>query len=77
MCSVEFLPYLIQIQMSEIVMQILEVRQWAFNEHHMLQLPITENQLGLMQMPVNDFFFPWEEAGSAENPIAIDKDEVF
>ena len=25
--------------------------------------------------PVNDFLFPWEEAGSAENPITIDEDE--
>ena len=50
MCSVEFLSDLVQIQVSEIVLQILEVRQCAFNEHHMLQLPITENQLGSMQM---------------------------
>ena len=27
--------------------------------------------------PVDDFLFPWEEAGSAENPIAIDEDEGF
>ena len=25
--------------------------------------------------PVNDFLFPWEEAGSAKNPITIDEDE--
>ena len=27
--------------------------------------------------PVNDLLFPWEEAGSAENLITIDKDERF
>ena len=27
--------------------------------------------------PVDDFLFPWEEAGSAENPITIDEDEGF
>ena len=65
-----------------------------FNEHHMIQVPMTENQLEEMQMmgevsehvvmnyrevpysrfeaqPVDDFLFPWEEAGSAENPITI------
>ena len=27
--------------------------------------------------PVDDFLFPWQEAGSAENPITIDEDEGF
>ena len=27
--------------------------------------------------PNNDFLFPWEEAGPAEYPIAIDEDEGF
>ena len=27
--------------------------------------------------PVDDFVFPWEEAGSAENAITIDEDEGF
>ena len=27
--------------------------------------------------PVDDFLFPWEEAGSAENPITIYEDEGF
>ena len=27
--------------------------------------------------PVDDFLFPWEEAGSAENPITIEEDEGF
>ena len=71
-----------------------------FNEHHMTQVPMTENQLEEMQMmeevsdhvgmnypeipdsrfvaqPVDDFLFPWEEAGSAKNPITIDEDEGF
>ena len=30
-----------------------------------------------MAQPVDDFLFPWEEAGSAENPITIDEDEGF
>ena len=71
-----------------------------FIEAHMMRVPITENQLGTMQMmeevsdhvgmnypeisdsrlvaqPVDDFLFPWEEAGSVENPITIDEDEGF
>ena len=66
----------------------------------MMQFPITENQLGTMQMmedfsdhvgmnypeipdsrfvskAVDDFLFPWEEAGSAKNPITIDEFEGF
>ena len=31
----------------------------------------------LVAQPVDDFHFPWEEAGSAENPITIDEDEGF
>ena len=27
--------------------------------------------------PVDDFLFPWEEAGSAEIPLTIDADEGF
>ena len=27
--------------------------------------------------PFDDFLFPWEEAGSAKNPITIDEDEGF
>ena len=27
--------------------------------------------------PFDNFLFPWEEAGSAENPITIDEDEDF
>ena len=71
-----------------------------FNEHPMMQVPITENQLGTRQMmeevtehegmnypeipdskfvarPVDDFLFPWEEMGSAENSIIIDEDAGF
>ena len=71
-----------------------------FNEHHMTQVPMRENQLEEMQMmkevsdhmgmnypeipdsrvvaqPVDDFLFPWEEEGSAENPIPIDEVEGF
>ena len=66
----------------------------------MMQVPITENQLGTMQImeevsdhvgmnypeipdsrfvaqPVDDFLFPWEEAGSVENLITIDEVESF
>ena len=31
----------------------------------------------VVAQPVDDFFFPWEEAGSAEKPITIDGDEGF
>ena len=79
---------------------MVEVIQRDFNEHHMTQVPMTENQLAEMQMmeevsehegmnyldspdsryvaqPVDDFFFPCEEAGSAKNPMAIDEFEGF
>ena len=82
------------------VRHMVEVIRRDFNEHHMMQVPITENQLGTMQMmeevsdhvgmnyseipdsrfvaqPVDDFLFPWEEAGLAENPITLDEDEGF
>ena len=112
MYSVEFSPDLVQIQVRETVSGVFltrmdipiqvwhmaEVMQRDFNEHHMMQVPITENQLGTMQMmgevsdhvgmnypeipdsrfvaqPVDEFLFPWEEKGSAENLITIDEDE--
>ena len=114
MYSVEFSPDLVQIQMRETVSGVfltqmdisiqvwhmVEVTRRDFNEHHMRQVPMTENQLEEMQMmeevsdhvemnyteipdskfvaqPVDDFLFPWEEAGSAENLITIDEDEGF
>ena len=114
MYSVEFSTDLVQIQVRETVSGVflarmdipiqvrhmLEVMRRDLNEHHMMQVPITENQLEEMQMteevsdrvgmnypeipdsrfvaqPVDDFHFPWEEAGSAENSITIDEDEGF
>ena len=114
MYSVEFSPDLVQIQMRETVSGVfltqmdisiqvwhmVEVTRRDFNEHHMRQVPMTENQLEEMQMmeevsdhvemnyteipdstvvaqPVDEFLFPWEEAGSAENLITIDEDEGF
>ena len=82
------------------VWHMVEGMQRDFNEHHMTQKCIKENQLGTMQkveqvsehvginysefpvsrfvaQPVDDFLFPWEEAGSAKNPITIDVDEGF
>ena len=64
MYSVEFSPDLVQIRVRETVsgvflarMDILiqvwhmvDVMRRDFNEHHMMQVPITENQLGTMQM---------------------------
>ena len=57
MYSVEFSPDLVQIQVRETVSGVflarmaipihiwhmLEVMRWDFNEHHMMQVPITEN----------------------------------
>ena len=59
MYSVDFSPDLVQIQVRELVSgvflarmdipiqvwHIVEVMQRDFNEHHMMQVPITENQL--------------------------------
>ena len=64
MYSVEFSPDLVQIQVRETVSGVflaqmdipiqlrhmVEVMPRDFNEHHMMQVPITENQLGTMQM---------------------------
>ena len=114
MYFVEFSPDLVKVHVRETVSGVflarmdipiqvwhmVEVMRRDFSEHHMMQVPITENQLGTMQMmaevselvgmnypeipdsrfvaqPVDDFLFPWEEAGSAENPITIDEDEGF
>ena len=62
--SVEFSPDLVQIQVRETVSGVclarmdipiqvwhmVEMMQRNFNEHHMMQIPITENQLGTKQM---------------------------
>ena len=64
MFSVEFSADLVQIQVRETVCGVflaqldipiqvwhmVEVMHRDFNEHHMTQVPITENQLGTMQM---------------------------
>ena len=64
MYSVEFWPDLVQIQVRERVsgvflarmdspMQVwhmVEVMQRDFDEHHMAQVPMTENQFGKVQM---------------------------
>ena len=64
MYSVEFSPDLVQTQVRETVSGVflarmdipiqvwhmVEVIRRDFNEHHMMQVPITENQLGTMQM---------------------------
>ena len=64
MYSVEFSPDLAQIQVRETVSgvflarmdipiqvwHIVEVMRKDFNEHHMIHVPITENQPGTMQM---------------------------
>ena len=61
--SVEFLPDLVQIQVRETVSggflarmdipiqiwHMVELMRRDFNEHHMIQVPITENQLGTVQ----------------------------
>ena len=63
MYSVEFSPDLVQIQVREAVSgvflaqlhisiqmwQMLELMQGEFNEHHMMQVPITENELQMME----------------------------
>ena len=64
MYSVAFLPNLVQVQVRETVSGVflalmdipiqswhmVEVMRRDFIEHHMMQVPITENQLGTMQM---------------------------
>ena len=66
MYSVEFSPDLVKIQVREIVSGVflarmdipiqvwhmVEVMRRDFSEHHMMQVPNTENQLGTMQMMV-------------------------
>ena len=64
MYSVEFSPDLAQFQVRETVSGVflarmdipiqvwnmVEVVRTYFNEHHLIHVPITENQLGTMQM---------------------------
>ena len=64
MFSVDFLPDLVQIQVRETVSGVflaridistqvwhmLELMHRHFNEHHITQVPMTENQLGEIQM---------------------------
>ena len=79
---------------------MVELTRRVFNKHYIMQVTMTENKLGEMQMmeevaehvkinypgtpdsrylaqPVDNFLFPWEEAGSAENPNTIYEDECF
>ena len=42
--------FLAQMDIPIQVWNMVEVVQTDFNEHHMIQVPITENQLGTMQM---------------------------
>ena len=43
-------------------------------EHVKMNYPDTPDSRYVAQ-PVDDFLFPWQEAGSAENLITIDEDE--
>ena len=45
-------------------------------EHVVMNFPEIPDSRFVAQ-PVDDFLFPWKEAGSAENPIAIDEEEGF
>ena len=89
MYSVEFSPDLVQIQVRETVSGVflarmgisiqvwymVEVMRRDFNELHMTQVPMTENQLEEMQMmeEVSDHV----GMNPSENPITIDEDEGF
>ena len=46
------------------------------SEHVGMNYPEIPESRYLVQ-PFNDFLPPWEEAGLAKNPIAIDEDEGF
>ena len=45
-------------------------------EHVVINYPDTPDYRCVAQ-PVDIFLFPWEEKGSAENPITKDEDEGF
>ena len=114
MYFLEFSPDFVQTQVRDTVLEVflaqmdIPIQVWrlvklmrnVFNDRSLMQVPITENQLGTMRMveevsehvemnypenldfryvaqPVKEFLFPWEESGSAENPIEIDEDEGF
>ena len=47
-----------------------------FSEHVVMNYPEISDSRFVAQ-PVDDFLFPWEEAGSVENPIIIDANEGF
>ena len=53
-------------------MQMME----EVSDHVVLNYPEIPDSRFVAQ-PVDDFLFPWEEPGSVENPITIDKDESF
>ena len=45
-------------------------------EHVRMKYPDTPDSRYVAH-PVDDFLFPWEKAGSAENPITMNHDEGF
>ena len=61
--------------MTENQLQEMQMME-EVSEHVELNYPeIPDSRI--VAEPVDDFLFPWEEAGSAKNPIPIDEDEGF
>ena len=66
---------MIQVPITEnqlVTMQMMD----EVSEHVGMNYPEIPDSRFVAQ-PFDDFLFPWEEAGSAKNPVTIDEDEGF
>ena len=67
--------HITQVPMTEKQLEEMQMME-EVAEHVGMNYPDTPDSKYVAQ-PVNDFLFPWEEAGSAENPITLEEDERF
>ena len=67
--------HMTQVPMTENQLEEMQMMGEVFDHVGMNYPEIPDSRF--VAQPVDDFLFPWEEAGSAENPITIDEDEGF
>ena len=67
--------HMTQVPMTESQLEEMLMMEGVSDHVGMIYSDIPDSRF--VAQPVDDLLFPWEEAGSAENPITIDEDEGF
>ena len=62
-----------QVPMTENQLEEMQMMEEVSDQVGMNYPEIPDSRF--VAQPIDAFLFPWEEAGSAENPITIDEDE--